>query len=103
MTIPEINMAGVLVLSAAFTAGLALGAFYFIGLWQTVKHLSSTQSRARFMLISFVLRMIVLCTGFYFIMGTHWERLALALLGFIVIRKILTSRLGVQKEEQAAQ
>jgi len=36
--------------------------------------------------------------GFYLIMGTgNWERLAAAMLGFIIIRKILTYRLGPQK------
>jgi F1F0 ATPase subunit 2 len=41
--------------------------------------------------------MAVVMAGFYLIMGTgHWERLAAAMLGFIIIRKILTYRLGPQ-------
>jgi hypothetical protein len=41
--------------------------------------------------------MAVVMAGFYFIMGTgHWERLAAAMLGFIIVRKILTYRLGPQ-------
>jgi F1F0 ATPase subunit 2 len=88
-------------LIAAFIAGLALGAFYFITLWQTVQRLPSAKSPARLMLTSFVLRMAVIMAGFYLVMGEgHWERLAAAMLGFIIIRKILTYRLGPQNEVQ---
>jgi F1F0 ATPase subunit 2 len=87
----------IIILTAAFAVGLALGAFYFIALWQTVRRLPSAVSPVRLMLGSLVLRMGVLAVGFYFIMGGHWERLAVALLGFIVMRKILTRRLGPQK------
>jgi F1F0 ATPase subunit 2 len=84
-------------LIAAFVAGLALGAFYFIALWQTVQRVPSTASPARLMLGSFILRMAVVMAGFYLIInGGHWERLAAAMLGFIIIRKILTYRLGPQ-------
>jgi len=40
-------------------------------------------------------------TGFYLVMGEgHWERLAAAMLGFIIIRKVLTYRLGPQDAVQ---
>ena len=82
-------------LFVAFVAGLALGAFYFIALWQTVKRLQSATSSARLMLGSFILRMALVMAGFYLVMGAeHWERLALAMLGFIIMRKILTYCLG---------
>jgi F1F0 ATPase subunit 2 len=84
----------IIILTAAFAAGLVLGAFYFIALWQTVRRLSSSASPVRLMLGSLVLRMAVLTAGLYFVMGGHWERLALAMLGFVVMRKILTYRLG---------
>ena len=90
-----------MILMAAFAAGLVLGGFYFIALWQTVRRLPATGSPARLMLGSLVLRMAVLSAGFYFVMGGHWERLATAMLGFIVIRKILTYRLGPQKAVEA--
>lgn len=84
-------------LVAAFTAGLILGAFYFIALWKTVRQLPSSKSPARLMLGSFILRMAVVMAGLYLLMGAgHWERLAAAMLGFIVMRKILTFRLGPQ-------
>ena len=86
-----------LTLIAAFTAGLALGAVYFTALLHTLQQLPSAKSPARLLLGSLILRMAVVMAGFYLIMGTgHWERLAVAMLGFIIIRKILTYRLGPQ-------
>ncbi len=88
-------------LIAAFVAGMVLGAFYFTALWWTVRQLPAVHSPARLMLVSFIIRMAALLAGFYLVMGTtHWERLAVAMLGFIIIRKILTYRLRPQNAEQ---
>jgi F1F0 ATPase subunit 2 len=93
----ELNIVTVAFLSGAFAAGLVLGAFYFIALWRTVKKLSDTPSPLRLMLGSFVVRMAVVLSGFYFVMSGHWERLVIALIGFILMRMILTRRLGMDK------
>jgi F1F0 ATPase subunit 2 len=93
----ELNIITVALLSGAFAAGLVLGAFYFIALWRTVKKLPDTSSPLRLMLGSFFLRMAVVLPGFYFVMGGQWERLAMALIGFILMRMILTRRLGMDK------
>ena len=49
------------------------------------------------MLGSLVLRMAVLSAGFYFVMGGHWERLAVAMLGFIVMQKNSDISFGTTK------
>jgi len=91
-----------LILILMFAVGLALGAFYFISLWQTVKRLSHTDSRAQLLLISYVLRLAVVLMAFYFLLRDgHWERLAVALIGFVVMRKILTYHFGPQKTLEA--
>lgn len=90
----ELSVTTVVILSGAFTAGLLLGAFYFIALWRTVRKLPDTPAPLRLMLGSFLVRMAVVLPGFYFVMSGHWERLALALAGFILMRRILTHRLG---------
>jgi F1F0 ATPase subunit 2 len=98
MIYSNLDKTTVLLLLAAFTAGLALGAFYFIALWQTVQQLPTTKSPARLMMGSLIGRMAVLLAGFYLVMGAgHWERLVSAMLGFIIMRKILMLRLGPQK------
>ena len=50
-----LNAMGMLVLM--FAAGMALGALYFVGLWQTVKRLPQTESRARLLLVSLLARL----------------------------------------------
>ncbi len=96
------NAIGMLVLM--FAAGMALGACYFVGLWQTVKRLPQTEGRARLLLVSLVVRLSVLLAIFYFLLQDgRWERLAAALIGFVVMRKILTARLGPQKTAEATQ
>lgn len=93
----ELNIVTVALLSGAFAAGLVLGAFYFIALWQTVKRLPDTPRPLRLMLGSFALRMAVVLPGFYFVMGGQWDRLATALMGFILMRMILTRHIGMDK------
>ena len=87
----------ILILLAAFTAGLALGAFYFTALWHTVRRLPSADKPSRLLIVSFFLRMGLVMAGFFLIMiAGRWEGLAVAMLGFIIIRKILTFSLGPQ-------
>jgi F1F0 ATPase subunit 2 len=90
----ELNITAIVILVLAFAAGLILGGFYFIALWRTVRKLPDTSRPLRLMLGSFVVRMAIVLPGFYFVMGGHWERLLVALAGFILMRKILTHRFG---------
>ena len=90
----ELNIVTVAFLFGAFAAGLLLGAFNFIALWRTVRKLPDTPRPLRLMLGSFLMRMAVLLPGFYFVMSGHWERLVMALIGFILMRRLLTSRFG---------
>lgn len=86
-----------IILMMSFAAGLLLGAFYFIALWQTVRKLVQTENRARLLLISYILRLAVVLPAFYWIMqGGHWERVAAAITGFVAMRKILTYRFRPQ-------
>jgi len=93
---------GMFVLMGA--AGMALGALYFVGLWQTVKRLPQTEGRGLLLLVSLVARLSVLLAIFYVLLQDgRWERLAAVLIGFVVMRKILTVRLGPQKTASAMQ
>ncbi len=91
-------MNAMFILILMFAVGLTLGAFYFISLWLTLQRLAQTQSRARLLLISYLLRLAVVLAAFYFLLRDgHWERLAVALVGFVVMRKILEHHFGPQK------
>ena len=96
------NALGMFALMGA--AGMALGALYFVGLWQTVKRLPQTEGRGLLLLVSLVARLSVLLAIFYVLLQDgRWERLAAVLIGFVVMRKILTVRLGPQKTASAMQ
>ena len=96
-------MNAMFILILMFAVGLTLGAFYFISLWQTVQRLGQTQSRARLLVTSYLLRLAVVLTAFYFLLRDgHWERLVAAMIGFMVMRKILTYYFGPQKMIEAA-
>lgn len=93
-----LNATMLIAVAGIFIAGLALGAFYFIALWKTVQKLPAAHSPARLMLGSFIVRMVVVMAGFYFVMaGGRWELLVAALAGFTFMKVILTRRLGFNK------
>jgi F1F0 ATPase subunit 2 len=74
--------------------GIALGGVYFAGLWETVRKLPDAEKPARRMALSFALRTALALTGFYLVMQGDWQRLAAALVGFLLMREILLRRLG---------
>ncbi|HPX18462.1 MAG TPA: ATP synthase subunit I [Deltaproteobacteria bacterium] len=82
------------VLVFALTAGMGLGLVYFFILWFTVQRLCSSPAPAALMIFSYMARLALVLTGFYFIMDHRWERVAVALAGFIVMRAILTRLIG---------
>lgn len=77
-----------------FTAGIGLGAFYFGGLWLTVRAFPTARRPALLALGSFAGRMAVTLVGFYLVSGGRWERLLVALTGFLLMRGVLVRRWG---------
>ena len=78
----------------SFFIGIALGGVYFAGLWETVRKLPDAEKPARRVALSFALRMTLVLSGFYLVMQGDWQRLAAALVGFLLMREILLRRLG---------
>jgi F1F0 ATPase subunit 2 len=78
-----------LTLVMVLAAGLLLGAFFFGGLWWTVRKGASSKSPALWFAGSMLLRTSMVLAGFYFIGRAHWERLVVCLLGFIIARVIV--------------
>ena len=76
--------------------GSVLGAFYFGGLWLTVKRLTVVKNQALWMLASFVIRNLLVAVGFYPVVVLGWQPTLFCLPGFIVIRFVLTQRIKVQ-------
>jgi F1F0 ATPase subunit 2 len=83
----------------AFAVGMALGAFFSLNLWTTVRKMTDEQTPWHIMYGNFVLRMSAVVIGFYLVMAGRWERMIATLLGFVVMREILVRYLGRKPEE----
>ncbi len=94
-------MSDVPILVLAFLAGGSLGGFFFGGLWWTVQKGVLSESPALWFLGSILLRTGIVLAGFYFVAQAHWSRLAACLVGFVVARVVLVSRLKRLPAEEA--
>jgi F1F0 ATPase subunit 2 len=72
--------------------GLALGIFYFGGLWLTVQRLPEARQPALLALGSLAGRLGVTLLAVYLVTGGQWARIGVCLLGFFVMRTILVQR-----------
>lgn len=90
-------MSPVLPPALAWVAGVGLGLFYFGGLWLTIRRLPTCRWPAPLLAASFVGRTAVVLVGFYFVMGGRWERIVASLLGFVMARHLLISRLRPER------
>ena len=76
----------------AFAAGLALGAVFFGGLWWTVRRLAVAPRPSRLLWQSFALRFAIALAGFYAAANGRGGALAVAVLGFLVMRELIARR-----------
>lgn len=88
-------------LAFALAAGVLLGAFFFGGLWWTVRQGVSSKRPALWFFGSMLLRTGIVVLGFYFILGDDSRRLLAGLIGFIAAR-LIAMRL-TREAEQAGQ
>lgn len=77
-------------LTLAIIWGFLLGAFFFGGLWWTVRHLMRRERTALWLVGSLLLRTGIAASGFYLVAREHWQSLVPSLLGFIVARLAVT-------------
>ena len=92
----------VLPLMMALMTGLALGGWYFGGLWVTVRRLPTASAPALLALGSFWLRLAVSVMGFYVVMDGQWERLLVCFVGFLGMRSVLMRRWRPERQSVAA-
>jgi F1F0 ATPase subunit 2 len=83
-----------LTLALALVAGVLLSAIFFGGLWWTVRKGVLSKQPAPWFLGSLLLRTGIILAGFYFVSGSHWDRLLACLLGFIIARFIVMRLTG---------
>ena len=93
-------MSDVPALALAFVAGSMLGVLFFGGLWWTVLKGVTSDGPAFWFLGSLVLRTGAILAGFYLVAQGHWSRLVACLLGFVLARIIIVTRLSRPPAEQ---
>lgn len=74
----------------ALLAGILLGAFFFGGLWWTIRKGINSKRVALWFLGSMLLRTGVVMLGFYLLLGDSWQRMLVGLLGFFIARLLVT-------------
>lgn len=79
-----------LTLMLVWMLGLLLGAFFFAGLWWTIRKGLASAYPAFWFIGSLLLRTGVTLAGFYFVASHHWQQLPLCLLGFVMARPLVT-------------
>ncbi|HUS95181.1 MAG TPA: ATP synthase subunit I [Hyphomicrobiaceae bacterium] len=85
MTMPE-----AMAMAAAAMAGVCLGAFFFGGLWWTVRKGVASKRPALWFTGSLLVRTSVVLAGFYGVVsGGHGGRLLVSLLGFVLARLLV--------------
>jgi F1F0 ATPase subunit 2 len=72
-----------------FTFGILLGAFFYGGLWLTVRRLATTRHPFALSLGSLLLRMAVTLGGFLLILNGQWQNAVATLAGFTAGRLTL--------------
>lgn len=83
-------MSEALNLAWACAAGAGLGAFFFGGLWWTVRRGAGSRWAPLWFSGSLLVRVAAVLAGFYAVAAWHWERLLACLLGFILARVAAT-------------
>jgi F1F0 ATPase subunit 2 len=84
------TMTDVLSFISSLIAGLLLGAFFFGGLWWTVRKGVKSERVALWFFGSMLLRTGVVMLGFYLLLGDSWQRMLAGLLGFFIARLLVT-------------
>lgn len=72
--------------------GVVLGLFFYGGLWFTIKKGLLRKGRLPLFFLSFMIRMLIVITGFYMLALYDWRALIFSLGGFIFSR-ILFNRM----------
>ncbi len=83
----------------ALFAGVALGVFFFGGLWWTTRKIISSAQPVLWFLGGLLSRMTVTLSGFYLVAQGNWQRLLFCVLGFFLARTLVMwlTRIAMEK------
>jgi F1F0 ATPase subunit 2 len=84
----------IVILGLGLFSGLVLGLIYFGGLWWTLERLPRRPRPKLWLANSYILRVAITLTGFFFIMRQSVVSLFFCLFGFFFMRWLLVRRFG---------
>ncbi len=70
----------------SFVVGITLGVLFYGGLWITVRQLAVTRHPVSVTLVSLLVRMVMVLTGFLLVARGQWQNVLACLLGLAVGR-----------------
>jgi F1F0 ATPase subunit 2 len=90
-----------LLLAGDLLVGALLGAFFFGGLWWTIRSSSPSQWSGLLFSASLLFRMAVAVTGFYLVSHSDWRKLVACLVGFLLARIAVTRLIRLPSTKHA--
>jgi F1F0 ATPase subunit 2 len=94
-------MTEALALVPSLLAGLLLGAFFFGGLWWTIRMGTPSEWSGLLFSGSFLLRTLITVAGFYLVSRGDWRKLLACLFGFLIARIAVTRLIRIPAERKA--
>ncbi len=89
---------------ASGVVGIALGIFYFGGLFWTTKKIVIAARPLFLVYTSFLIRTAIVCLAFFWIMDGSWQRLLVSFVGFFAVKlifQVVLRRKGGKNEYQS--
>jgi F1F0 ATPase subunit 2 len=87
-------------LSLSLIAGVLIGTLFFAGLWWTVRYGLRSDYPALLFMLSLVVRLGLASGAFYLVSDGALDRLAAALVGFLISRYLIQRFLGPRTERK---
>lgn len=86
----------IMILVLSLLAGMALGLFFFGGLWWTLKRITVVRNPGLLVSVSLLLRSVLTMAGLYLVFDAQLERLLAAVVGMLIVRFWLSHRITEQ-------
>ena len=82
-----------------FFVGIILGIVFFGGLYLTIGKLQEAKNPSVLFLLSFILRMVILLGGIYFLSRGGYKEVLFALLGILLVKFVMIFAVKRSKEK----
>lgn len=78
----------------ALLGGMGIGVVFFGGLWITIRRVKTMQRPGTVLFVSSFVRIVFALGGLYVLAWGRWERLLIAVIGFVLARLIVIRSFG---------